>query len=296
MKTILPSAILATLLLLSGCGSSDTTSKDLLSTSNSVIVERGPILGAVVLDADGQQALQDLNSTASYTFQTPPTYPIMAYGGYIDVNRNGIIDAGEVANTIVLQAEEGEVLTLLTSILSVSDENSTAFFLDDLGLNAALAPGEDINVSALSDVMYEYLIQNNLASVDDVNMSNQEQLRDRIELKIREYSASDINASEYEKNLILKLESELKIARLSEYDAEKANEKIKGIQNAIDVISALPNMKPSVKEHVLAILERNAAKKDEKAEDKKDKDEEESNEDEVLETPETVSSDTNTTL
>ncbi len=277
MKTILPSAILATLLLLSGCGSSDSTSdsEDSLSGSNTVTVERGPILGAIVIDSDGQEATQDLNETASYTFETPPVYPVMAYGGYIDVNRNGIIDEGEVANTILLKAEDGEVLTLLTSMLSVSDENSTAFFLDDLGLNAALTPGEDINISALSDVVYEYLIANNLASVDDINMSNPEELKNLIEAKISEYSGSDADAAIEEANLILKLESELKIKTLSDEEAEEANEKITGLQNAIDVISALPNMKPDVKEHVLAILEANAAKKDEKDEEKEDEDESE---------------------
>ncbi len=122
MKKIIPSAIVATLLLLSGCSDSDTSNET--SSSKTFSVERGPILGAVVLDADGQQATQDDNATALYTFAESPTYPVTVYGGYIDVNANGVIDAGEVANTVTLKADSGEILTLLKSFLSDVDENS----------------------------------------------------------------------------------------------------------------------------------------------------------------------------
>ena len=256
MQTILPSAILASLLLLSGCGGGGGSTAD--STSlNSVTVERGPILGALVVDADGQEANQTNDEVASYSFATPPVYPIAAYGGFIDVNRNGVIDAGEVENTVVLTAGSGEVLTLLTSILSVSDANTSSFFLDDLGLNSALTPTEDLNVAALSDVIYEYLIANNLASVDDINITTIEQLKDLVKLKIEEYDADDLNASEQEHILVLKLD----IKKLDDAEATEANTKIKGQEHAADIIANLPNMSDEQKERVKSKILKNSANK-----------------------------------
>ena len=56
MKRILPSAVLASLLLLSGCGSDSSSS---VATSSTVKVERGPILGAVVIDDNGHPRVGD---------------------------------------------------------------------------------------------------------------------------------------------------------------------------------------------------------------------------------------------
>jgi len=246
MKTILSGAILALILLLTACGSSDSDGNQ-ITPSNTVIVERGPILGAIVIDDNNQTATQDDNSTASYTFENPPAYPITAYGGYIDVNRNGIIDAGDVQNTIILQAEDGGVLTLLTSILSADNNDSNSFFLDDLNLNAALTPGEDLNISALSDVMYRYLIENNLASVEDINISEMNQLQDLIELTIQDYITDDLNASQQEIILVLELENQL-----GNDGADEARDIITfGQENAASIIASLPNMSDEQKAHVI---------------------------------------------
>ena len=279
MKIILPSALVATMILLSACssgGSSTNTNTEVVSKT--VTVERGPILGAVVLDDDGQQAVQDDNATASYTFETPPVYPVTAYGGYIDVNRNGVIDAGELENTIELQAASGEVLTLLTTILATNDENTTSYFLDDLNLNSALTPTQDLNISALSDVMYEYLIENNLASVDDINLTEIDALKDLVELKIEEYAADDLNASEQEAVLVLKLD----IEKFDDADADEVNEKLKGQENAADIIANLPNMSDEQKAHVIDKILKNADKKDKSDKNKNDEstDEDESESDE----------------
>ena len=92
-------------------------------------------------------------------------------------------DEGEVKNTIILKAESGEVLTLLTSMLTTTSEDTTSFLLDDLGLNSALVPTEDLSIAALSDVIYQYLIDNNLASVEEIDPLSMEQLKNLIELK-----------------------------------------------------------------------------------------------------------------
>lgn len=274
MKRILPSAVLASLLLLSGCGSDSSSS---VATSSTVKVERGPILGAVVIDDNGQEATQVNDTTASYTFETPPVYPITAYGGYIDVNRNGIIDEGEVKNTIILKAESGEVLTLLTSILTTSSDDTDSFFLDDLGLNSALTPTEAIDVAALSDVVYQYLIDNNLASVDSIDAPTMEQLKVLIELKIAEYEASGMTSAELEAALILKLEME----KLDDDDADDANDDISGQEHAADVIANLPNMSDDQKAHVIDKILSNSGHDDEdESEEENESEEEEENEDE----------------
>ncbi len=274
MKTILSSALVASLLLFSGCSDSSSSTPSSETSLTTVTVERGPILGAVVLDAEGQQATQDASDRASYTFETPPVYPISVYGGYIDVNRNGVIDAGEVENTIVLTAESGEVITLLTTMLAVADENSSSFFLDDLGLNSALTPTKDMDISALSDVVYAYLIEHNLASVDDINTDTMKQLKEQIELKIQEYASDDLDASEQEAILVLKLG----IKKLDDADADDANEKIRGQEHAAEVIANLPNMSDKQKEHVIAMILKNSDKK-EKSDDDAESDEGEADDD-----------------
>jgi len=249
MKKILLSAIAtAALLALSGC-SGDSESSLNTSKSSTLQVERGPVLGAVVVDSNGSQAVEGENG--AYTFSSTPVYPVTAYGGYIDVNRNGVIDAGEVENTVVLKAEDGEVLTLLTSLLSSNDANISTILLDDLGLNSALTPGESTDVAAVSDVIYKYLIDNNISDVSDVNFSEFNQTISQIKLKIEEYEQSDLNASEQESILVLELE----IDKLDDADADDANKKIKG-QNAIDVITNLPDgvMTPEQKQHVLDMI------------------------------------------
>jgi len=294
MKKILPTALLASLLLLSNC-SDNNNSNQTSSPLNSVTVERGPILGAIVLDAEGQQAIQEDNTSASYVFLTPPVYPISAFGGYIDVNRNGIIDSGEVKNTIVLEAEDGPVLTLLTSMLRV-DKNATSFYLDDLGLNSNLTPGEDINVSALSDSVYQYLIQNNIANVEDINISNMEQLRERIQARIYEYSQNELNATEQEKILILELEMET----LDDDEAEEANEKIKGQEHAAEVISNLDHLDDEQKAHIIEMILKNSDKhekveSEDKVKSKDDDDDDSDNDDDDSDDDDNQTTDINST-
>ncbi|MDF1880708.1 hypothetical protein JHD50_05215 [Sulfurimonas sp. MAG313] len=237
MKKTVPSLIAAALIVFTGCGGSDdstSTSPKSTSANTSVQVERGPILGAVVLDSNGTQATEDANG--SYTFDSTPVYPITAYGGYIDVNRNGVIDAGEVKNTIILKAQSGAVLTLLTSILSSQDLNASTILLDDLGLNSALTPGEDDDVAALSDVVYKYLIENNLSNASDLNISELSQTLDQIKIKIEEYDNDDLEVSEKEHILML----ELDIKKLDDAEAEEANKRLQDI-NATEIINSLPD-------------------------------------------------------
>ena len=275
-KILLSSAAL--LLILTGCGSGT-------SSSSTVTVERGPILGAVVVDSNMQEAVEV--AKGQYTFAISPKYPVTAYGGYIDVNRNGVIDAGEVANTIVLKADDGEVLTILSTLLSSDDANVSRLLLDDLGLNAAMTPGEDVNVSALSDAMYQYMLKNGISDASDINASELNAYMEQIRLKVEAYNDKhNVSASELEATLLL----ELDIVKLDDGDADEANEKIKS-QNAIEVITALPEhvMSPEQKEHVLAMISKHGKDDDVDESEEVVKNEESENAQEEDNTPENES-------
>jgi hypothetical protein len=199
MKYIVSSISLAALLALSGCGGDSSSA----TPSKTIKVERGPILGAVVVDAEGQVANEDANG--SYTFEDAIAYPVSVFGGYIDINRNGQVDAEELVNSVVLEANEGNVLTILSTMLSNGDAQVSTMLLETLGLDKSLTPSENMNVAALSDEIFKYLTENNLTSAADINASELETLMSAIQTRMQEYSQSDENASQLEASLVAAL-------------------------------------------------------------------------------------------
>ncbi len=199
MKYLLGTISLAALLALSGCGGDSSSA----TPSKTVQVERGPILGAVVVDVEGQVANEDANG--SYTFEDAIAYPVSVFGGYIDINRNGQVDAEELVNSVVLEANEGNVLTILSTMLSNGDAQVSTMLLETLGLDKSLTPSENMNVAALSDEIFKYLTENNLTSAADINASELETLMSAIQTRMQEYSQSDENASQLEASLVAAL-------------------------------------------------------------------------------------------
>ncbi len=183
-KEILGSLFVAGLLF-AGCGSSDTTTAD--PSINDVTVERGPVYGSYVVDANGQRAYNLSSNT--YRFRTTPAYPITAYGGYIDVNRDGVIDGNDTALGIPLSLNEQNrnTLTLATTLASISSdlksEILTTYGLSDEDL-FTLTPATSLEVSAISDEVFKYCIENNI-SVEDINIITlQNTLRTQIQARI----------------------------------------------------------------------------------------------------------------
>lgn len=156
-------------LLLSGCGSSDTTNQD--PTYTDITVERGPVIGAYVVDNSGKRAINLGNG--QYRFSVAPTYPITAYGGYIDVNRDGVIDGNDTTLTMPLSLGEQNrnKLTIVTTL--ATNEELKNKILTTYGLSEeelfTLTPSTSLKISAISDEVFKYCIENN-SSVEDINM------------------------------------------------------------------------------------------------------------------------------
>jgi len=84
--------------------------------TNINVVSGTPILGAFVVDVNDKIALELSNGT--YQFSGHVRYPIRAFGGFNDVNLDGVIDISDISNNIVLRTNSGTNLTLLTTYMA----------------------------------------------------------------------------------------------------------------------------------------------------------------------------------
>ncbi len=214
-------------LLLVGCGSSDSTVTDTLTSSGTEItVERGPVYGALVRDANGQEA--PFIGNGKYMFTSQPSYPIEADGGYIDVNRNGRIDAGEVKLQYKLQAKQGSVITLATTIASNAEIRTMIqeqFELSDDAIDNN-TPGTNRVIAALSDEVYAYCVDNNLTPLN-LSETQANQMRERIRNRINTYQESTQTVAALEEELM----DELEVEEITESELPEIN---RGINQGIN--------------------------------------------------------------
>jgi hypothetical protein len=175
------------------------------SALSEVTVERGPVLMAMVMDANGQRA-QDLGN-GRYGFHATPAYPIKTYGGYIDVNRNGLVDTGDVAmGRLVMKAENGTVVTLLSTLAQNPDIYQQ---LKGLGLTDEhifnQTPSQNKVVAAVSDEVYKYCVENGISDPADPKSFDATQfasLQSAIQARILTYLAADTDVATLEQELI----------------------------------------------------------------------------------------------
>ena len=225
---------------LSGCGTSEST----ISANNDVTVERGPVLGALVVDANTQRATDRGNGV--YRFATPPVYPIKAMGGYIDVNRNGIVDAGEVENTLIMQADEGDAVTLVSTL--ASNPELETFLISELNVTreqiSSMTPGNDDVIEAISDEVYRYCIENNISDPLRISLQEMQEHRARYEERIERYSHDEYEAHEHEHELIVELSTYGLIDRIDDDEVEACNDAIEHHSrndfNATELLAMLP--------------------------------------------------------
>lgn len=208
-KSLLISSFAAMLLV--GCGSSNNSSttdtSDQVSTTQ-ITVERGPVLGSLVLDANGSRAIYQ--GQGKYQFQNQIAYPISAQGGYIDVNRNNQVDAGEVKLQYTLQAEQGNVITMVTTI--ANSATLRTMIKEQYGLSDdeidSQTPSQNRVIAAISDEMYAYCQDNNLTPLQLQDM-DQDQLKDQIQDPIQDriqlYRDSNQTVAQLEAALIEEL-------------------------------------------------------------------------------------------
>lgn len=86
------------------------------AVSNVVRVERGNVLGAHVTDARGRVAVQPDPARPEYAFAQTPVPPIVAEGGWVDINADGIRNGFDFNLTIRMHSCDGKVITPLTSL------------------------------------------------------------------------------------------------------------------------------------------------------------------------------------
>ena len=215
--------------VLTGCGagsSADSTGADAgVNTPAAVItVERGPVLDANVTDANGTRGHELGNG--QYAFDDAPQYPITAIGGYIDVNRNGKIDAGEVKNTLKLQAKAGDVVTIATTLAedkNVSELLETAFDLKPEDIKTK-TPGMDKKVEALSNMVYAYAMEHNVSDLSDFNATQLMAMKEQFHETVQNYKDDAKDAAEHEEALMQRLQ----IPTLDDADAQQVQQKIEG--------------------------------------------------------------------
>jgi len=158
-------------ILLSGCGGGSSTSTDgITSGVTTFTVERGPILKATVVDANGQKATDVGNG--KYTFTSAAVYPVMAVGGVIDMDRDGVVSIGDVSSDLNLTTTGGSVITVATTLAS---NPATKAELEKIAvdLNLTMAdiisktPSTSKEVEAISNIAYKYMKDNNIRNLQD---------------------------------------------------------------------------------------------------------------------------------
>jgi hypothetical protein len=197
-KTIITSAAVAALIL-TGCNSSEESTTS--ATSTDITVERGPVLGALVLDDSGQRGVAMGNGT--YRFSEKVQYPVTVDGGYIDTNRNNDIDAGEVRLTFELKISEGTAATLVSTVANNSQVRTMLkeqYGLDDERINSA-TPDTDREIAAISDELYSYCIENGLEPLK-LEAVDMEQIEQRIRERLRLYEENNSSVAELEEELV----------------------------------------------------------------------------------------------
>jgi len=213
------SASAAATLLLIGCGTASDT-----STATDITVERGPLLYASVTDADGQEAV--MQGYGVYRFENLPVYPVTSTGGYIDMNRNNVVDEGDLnVATLKLRTSQGTAATIVTTL--AADNALKAMLQNEYNLSETAlfnaTPSTDKTIAALSDEVYKYAVENNISDPSQVTLQAMETLRTQIAARIEAYEASDLDAGELEQALV---QNELSLKVMTQTEAENVETKM----------------------------------------------------------------------
>ena len=230
MKTKLLALSVITALLLSGCGSESTSTEDSSVPTTDITVERGPVLDATVRDANGKIGVSKGNGVYAFT---NPSYPVESFGGYIDMDRDGVVSEGDVKmGYFRLRTMSGNVMTIATTM---AENNETlAILLEDGFTEDELfrqRPSTDIDNAALSDEVYKYCIENNITDPAKLQANDMTALRTRIQTRKTTYNESELDASALELELV---NNELKLETIKESDIP--DEDVRPEQNIIDSI------------------------------------------------------------
>lgn len=244
MKKAILGVSSAALLILSGCGSSDeTTATTAAAMTTEITVERGPVLGATVRDANGQMGVSKGGGVYSFI---NPVYPLESFGGYIDIDRDGAISAGDVAmGTLRLRTQAGSVMTMATTM----SQNSELYaeLLDEGFTQVELLearPSLDIDNAALSDEVYAYCFENNISDPALLSDTDMLTLRARIQTRKATYNDSGLDAATLEAQLM----DDLGVSGVSEEELTEiaATTPVETMINAITPTALTPEQKATL--------------------------------------------------
>lgn len=220
-----------------GGGSTPSGNNNTSTTSaTSITVERGPLLFTNLVDQHGFPATSQGNGNYAFTNNTP-VYPLKTTGGYIDVNRNGIIDAGDIkAGELSLRSMDyGNAVTIASTLGS---DSAIQAKLLTLGFSATQlannTPSQDKMIAALSDEIYKYVIQNNLTDMSQITTAVIDTLTPAIQSRITSYQASTATAVQLEQVLMTELSASLADQTITE-TIDTANQ-----SNVVLVLNSLP--------------------------------------------------------
>jgi len=222
-KRYYSAAVLVAVGIISGCGSS-TDSGDLSgsvsqNTLTEITVQRGPVLNAYVVDSKNQIAKETGNG--KYVFENKPEYPVKVLGGFIDINRDGVVDEGDINNTLIYETTDGNSVTLVSSIAKKQEIRQflkEKFSLSDEDIDNKL-PDENKTIAAISDEVFAYCIEHNITDATELNLSDVYRLKTDIEYRLQTYT-EDVNRSEVEARLVQRL----RLRTLKKEDIEEINQ------------------------------------------------------------------------
>ncbi|PLA74806.1 hypothetical protein CYQ88_04240 [Hydrogenovibrio sp. SC-1] len=191
------------LALLTACTNPNSSSSSLDISTTDIVAERGPLLNAVLQDATGSRA--EAIGQGVYRFSGEIQYPIETTGGIIDLNRNSIIDEGDLkTNGIKLKANSGKVVTIATTL--AGNEVLKQKLISDLNLSEdtifSQTPSSDKAIAALSDEVFKYCIENNITDAATIAEAQWETILIPIQNRIDRYTLSPQPASELEQDLV----------------------------------------------------------------------------------------------
>lgn len=116
--------------VLFGCGGGESSTNTQSSTKQ-VIVERGPLLGATVTDANGAIASQ-VENTNKYLFENLPIFPIKATGGFVDMDDSGALSVGDLPFEDRVLLSFTDVVTPITTYLATLSDSKRVIYLNIL--------------------------------------------------------------------------------------------------------------------------------------------------------------------
>jgi len=217
--------------LLSGCGGGGGSSTS-TTTSTVVQIVRGPVLHATVKDNANQSGVEQGNGY--YKFSNAIKYPITATGGFIDVDRDGKVNAGDVPNTMVLKTTKGTVVTVATTYDANTTTNALVTqALSDLNISRddlyKKTPLDSIAIEAISNVLYKHELDNNLSNT----LINNGTLENEIKTEHESYkNSSSHDSKKVEQELITELITSHKIQELTQEEADSENQKISDAESS----------------------------------------------------------------